>query len=563
MIYFLIAIVVFIIIYIARFEGKDNEQIKNNTASSNYQREHNDWTDNQRKPKKTFLSTVLDEKTSYTDSNPTNKSSYSSERMEAFKSSETNEPYYFIFDCETTGLFHIESAVRIVQLAWMILDKDFGFIKEVSYYLNPGMPIPSDATAIHHITDKIVQEQSTPHKDVFINFYADLEKAKWIVAHNFKFDAKHVDYETKEAKIKTRVLLRRENTICTMLRGTDFCKLTPKRYGEYKWPKLEELALSCGFTVRGLHDASVDVRVTGLCLKTMVERNYITKEELEKEFEIPKPKSQESKQRHYTIDIELDIIMNFQELKIMPFQNISEISLNRMEMLRKDLDLKKFYKETHAVKYPLPVAAIEFEYKYEHDNLFRIYALWKYKDGSVKPDEFYYRIEAKADAYYNKAQLEEQNDVENSLKTYIQTLNEDDVSIDTFYNTIHRLSVILRKMEQYSYDVRLLEYAIERIKKTNSHYYGLSLLEERIEKSKRKIKLISPDDLNSLKKLKENLRTKIAKAKNRLEFQSERKEDVSNPIPEGDQRSQLLKIIASMELQKETIEKKIKEIQSK
>jgi DNA polymerase III alpha subunit (gram-positive type) len=118
--------------------------------------------------------------------------------------SKTNEPLFFIFDCETTGLPRFDEVVRIVQLSWIVLDKDFNLIKKANYYLDPGMHIPSAATEIHHITDEIIKERATPHVDVLTEFYNDLEQSKMIVAHNFKFDAERVDFETEKTNLKNR-----------------------------------------------------------------------------------------------------------------------------------------------------------------------------------------------------------------------------------------------------------------------------------------------------------------------------------------------------------------------
>jgi hypothetical protein len=63
-----------------------------------------------------------------------------------------------------------------------------------------------------------------------------------------------------------------------------------------------------------------------------------------------------------------------------------------------------------------------------------------------------------------------------------------------------------------------------------------------------------------LKKLKENLRIKIAKAENRLEFQTDTKGEKPNPMPEGPKRAELVKRIAEMKKQKEAVEYKIVEL---
>ena len=66
-----------------------------------------------------------------------------------------------------------------------------------------------------------------------------------------------------------------------------------------------------------------------------------------------------------------------------------------------------------------------------------------------------------------------------------------------------------------------------------------------------------PEDMESLKKLKENLRIKISKGKNRLEYQSDKKGDKPNPMPESPKRAELLKNIDEWEKQKEAIKYRI------
>jgi hypothetical protein len=63
--------------------------------------------------------------------------------------------------------------------------------------------------------------------------------------------------------------------------------------------------------------------------------------------------------------------------------------------------------------------------------------------------------------------------------------------------------------------------------------------------------------LDELKKLKENLRIKISKAENRLEYQSDKKEEKPKPMPEGPKRAEILKRIEEMKKQKEAVEYKI------
>lgn len=83
-------------------------------------------------------------------------------------------------------------------------------------------------------------------------------------------------------------------------------------------------------------------------------------------------------------------------------------------------------------------------------------------------------------------------------------------------------------------------------------------LEPKAPKSvKGKAKLELPDDLAVLNKMKENLRTKILKAENRLNFQTEKRQEKPNPMPEGPKRIELIKRIDGLKADKLAIETKI------
>lgn len=59
------------------------------------------------------------------------------------------------FDIESTGLDTVND--RIVEIAFVKCGTDLRPIEQQHYLLNPGMPIPAAATAVHHITDADVQ----------------------------------------------------------------------------------------------------------------------------------------------------------------------------------------------------------------------------------------------------------------------------------------------------------------------------------------------------------------------------------------------------------------------
>jgi hypothetical protein len=69
-----------------------------------------------------------------------------------------------------------------------------------------------------------------------------------------------------------------------------------------------------------------------------------------------------------------------------------------------------------------------------------------------------------------------------------------------------------------------------------------------------------PSDMEALKKMKENLRIKISKTENRLNFQEEKKMDAPNPVPKGPKRIELEKRLEKLKAQKEAVEVKIAEM---
>jgi len=77
---------------------------------------------------------------------------------------------------------------------------------------------------------------------------------------------------------------------------------------------------------------------------------------------------------------------------------------------------------------------------------------------------------------------------------------------------------------------------------------------------KKETELVLPDDLDKLKKMSENWRTKLLKAENRLEFQSDKKESKPNPMPTGPKRISQEKRIAKLKEEKNAIDTKIAEL---
>jgi len=78
------------------------------------------------------------------------------------------EKYIIAFDIESTGTNTVTD--RIVQLA-MVKCKlsDLSCIEKKVTYVNPGISIPPEATAVHGITDEIVKNSPTLNK--YLNLF--------------------------------------------------------------------------------------------------------------------------------------------------------------------------------------------------------------------------------------------------------------------------------------------------------------------------------------------------------------------------------------------------------
>lgn len=92
-------------------------------------------------------------------------------------------PLVCLLDVETTGM---EDDARVVEIAAMtgrFFERGAKIEKTVNTLVNPGVPIPCTASAVHHITDEMVR--GAPNLDEVMGAFpaADL-----YIAHNAAFD---------------------------------------------------------------------------------------------------------------------------------------------------------------------------------------------------------------------------------------------------------------------------------------------------------------------------------------------------------------------------------------
>lgn len=179
--------------------------------------------------------------------------------------------YTIVLDVETTGFpsnryakpFYskcFENA-RIIEIAYVLMDKSCNIVKEVSYLVKSGVKIEN--SHIHGITDEMVEADGVDIDVVFQELCTDLQSVNAIMAHNLDFDYKIILSEVYRKYDKNRQLLSQlyaKDLYCTMLMG--------QRYmGMKKYPKLTELFsfLHDGENWEQSHRALDDVKTCVRC----------------------------------------------------------------------------------------------------------------------------------------------------------------------------------------------------------------------------------------------------------------------------------------------------------
>lgn len=175
-----------------------------------------------------------------------------------------------VFDTETTGLPVRGAAVddpaqpHLVQLAALLLDDNLTEMASLSLIVNPGFPIPLEASRIHGITDEVAQRAGVPQRTALL-LYAELHmRADIVVAHNIRFDMQVM----RTAAARTEICLGSGVVpYCTMNASAALVGLPPTErmlaagYNRPKPPSLSEcIRHFFDEDLVGAHDALVDVR---------------------------------------------------------------------------------------------------------------------------------------------------------------------------------------------------------------------------------------------------------------------------------------------------------------
>ncbi|MBE9490735.1 MAG: DNA polymerase III subunit alpha [Bacteroidetes bacterium] len=293
---------------------------------------------------------------------------------------------YLIFDTETTGLpkrwnapiTDTDNWPRCIQIAWQLHDQLGGLIEHQDYLVQPeGFNIPYDAEKIHGISTELAQEKGISLNEVLEKFNEALNKTKFIVGQNVKFDLNIMGCEFTREDIANQLQELPVLDTCSEHTAT-LCKLPGGRYGKFKLPTLAELHhYLFNKPFNEAHNATADVEATTRCFFELIRREEFTKEQLDvqpdyfKNFSDANPKEIQrlglkhinlkkvsekinvrlQKEQESTIPVE-DIKDNFSELADTNFvhlHNHSQFSILQSTISIKDLVTAAADKKMQAV----------------------------------------------------------------------------------------------------------------------------------------------------------------------------------------------------------------------
>lgn len=182
-----------------------------------------------------------------------------------------------VFDTETSGLnagTHV-----ILSISWQVLDNKLQKISEKTYYFDwpdDERRITDEAIHVNGLTKERLAELGTSDKAEALQEFADvITDADLLVAHNGRFDTRFIKADAIEACV--RISFQDKELWDTMHRMTRYCAI-PGYHGDYKWPRLSELAdkLKIRQSDIDYHQSAADVEVTARCFRAIVQRGIVS-----------------------------------------------------------------------------------------------------------------------------------------------------------------------------------------------------------------------------------------------------------------------------------------------
>jgi DNA polymerase-3 subunit epsilon len=159
---------------------------------------------------------------------------------------------YIVLDTETTGL--TPPGDRVVEIA--IIHFENGREEAFETLINPEMPIPAQASAVHHITDAMVADKPTIREIAAI--VSNILAGGIFVSHNVPFDWAFVDHLCRPHLQKPL----RMPSLCTLHLSRKYLPLRSRALGA--------VAQHLNIDLREAHRAMADTRAVKEVLRHFI-----------------------------------------------------------------------------------------------------------------------------------------------------------------------------------------------------------------------------------------------------------------------------------------------------
>ena len=215
------------------------------------------------------------------------------------------------FDLETTGINITKD--RIVEISYIKVFPN-GQEQEKTIRVNPGMPIPPEATAIHHITDEDVKDKPL-FKDIAKDLSHVFEGCDIAGFNSNRFDIPLLMEEFLRAGVNFDISKRKFIDIQTI-----FHKMEQR-------PLVAAYKFYCNKDLNDAHSASADTRATYEVLKAQLDR-YSS---LENDVDYLSKFSSQNR----NVDLAGRIVLNDQNVEVFNFGKYKGQPVE--EVLRRDI----------------------------------------------------------------------------------------------------------------------------------------------------------------------------------------------------------------------------------
>lgn len=182
-----------------------------------------------------------------------------------------NNPAYAVWDVESTGIDVFED--RIVQMYFAVIDADGNLLKDYEWFIDPGVPVPKEASDVHGFTTEWLQENGdTPSEALWgirkvMLDYADLPQ----IAFNMNYDLSIIDAEMKRHEV-TRHLGRWFSTNGKLIDGLVIDRAKDKYRKGKRTLEAQAKHYGVDFNPEEAHSAKYDVLKTAEVTLKIIEK---------------------------------------------------------------------------------------------------------------------------------------------------------------------------------------------------------------------------------------------------------------------------------------------------